>query len=219
MDYYRLTIPIPKQPWRWVRFRITTILLLIAILAMGIAWYRDHQRLTERLYEIQNPMTSWGVRQATGPPNTSGFGDKSTAWASSTQDGQQEWLQLEYEKSVVPTAILVHETYNPGAVFKVTHVPMWGQEQVLWEGKDPTPAGSAGGVSRLPVTTLTRTGRIKVYINSPAVSGWNEIDAVGIEYGTKKVIWAKRATASSSYGSDGPAVSIARGGMLSNAMP
>jgi hypothetical protein len=201
MDYYRLTIPIPKQPWRWIRFRISTILLLVAIVAMALAWHRDHQNLTAQLYQIQNPVKSWSVHQATGPPNTSGPGDISTAWASATQDGQQEWLQLEYEKSVVPTAIVIHETYNPGAVFKVTHVPRWGIERVLWEGKDPLSTGSGGLVSRLPVTARIRTSRIKVYLNSPAVPGWNEIDAVGIEYGaSKQVIWAERATASSSYG-------------------
>ena len=133
------------------------------------------------------------------PPNTSGFGDKSTAWASATQDDQQEWLQLEYEKSVVPTAILVHETYGPGAVTKVTHVPMWGKEEVLWEGKDPTPVGSAGGVSRLPVTAFARTGRIKVYINSPAVSGWNEIDAVGLRSKEDNMQWAMKVVASTTY--------------------
>jgi hypothetical protein len=200
MEYYRLTIPIPKQPWRWIRFRISTILLLVAILALILAWRRDHQQLAEQLYQIQNPVTGWSVHQVTGPPNTSGPGDISTAWASATQDDQEEWLQLEYEESVIPTAILVHETYNPGAVFKVTHVPRWGLEKVLWEGTDPTPAGAGGGVSRLPVTSGIRTSRIKVYLNSSAVPGWNEIDAVGLEYGDKEVIWAERATASSSYG-------------------
>jgi len=202
MDYYRLTIPIPKQPWRWLRFRITTILLLIAILAISIAWWQDHQRLTSELYRIQNPVRSWGVDQVTGPPNTKGPGDISTAWASATPDGQKEWLQLEYEKSVVPTAILIHETYNPGAVVKVTHVPLWSKEQLLWEGTDPTPTTAGAGVSRIPISAGIKTGRIKVYIDSPAVPGWNEIDAVGLEYGpTKKVIWARRATASTSYGS------------------
>jgi hypothetical protein len=39
------------------------------------------------------------------------------------------------------------------------------------------------------------------------VPGWNEIDAVGLEYGNnKQVIWAARATASSSYGSGGATV-------------
>jgi hypothetical protein len=210
MDYYRFTISIPKQPWRWIRFRISTILLLVTIVALVLAWRRDHLQLTEQLYQIQNPVTGWSVHQATGPPDTSGFGDISTAWASATQDDRQEWLQLEYEDSVVPTAILVHETYNPGAVFKVTHVPRWGLEKVLWEGTDPTPAGAGGGVSRLPVTSGIRTRRIKVYINSPAVPGWNEIDAVGLEYGdNQQVIWAERATASSSFGGGNatPAVS------------
>jgi hypothetical protein len=208
MEYYRLTIPIPKRPWQWIRFRITTVLLLVAILAMGIAWHRDHEQLSAQLYRSQNPETGWGVSQVIGPPNTSGFSDIRTAWASATQDNQKEWLELEYEKSVVPTAILVHETHNPGAVTKVTHVPRWGKERVLWEGADPTPAAAAGGVSRLPVSGGIRTGRIKVYIDSPAVAGWNEIDAVGIEYGEGKVMWATSARASSAYGGGSTVPSI-----------
>jgi hypothetical protein len=174
---------------------------LIAILGIVLAWYQDHQRLSAQLYRLQNPDTGWGVGQVTGPPNTRGPGDIHTAWASASQDDQQEWLLLEYDKSVVPAAILIHETYNPGAVFKVTHRPKWGRERVLWEGTDPTPPGSGAGVSRLPVAARIKTSRIKVYVNSPAVPGWNEIDAVGLEYGDdKQVIWAMHAGASSSYG-------------------
>jgi hypothetical protein len=200
MEYYRLTIPIPKQPWRWLRFRIVTILLLITIAAISLAWWRDHQQLSMQIYQLTNPSTGWDTSQVTGAPNTNGPGDITTAWASATPDGQKEWLVLEYSSSVVPTAILVHETYNPGAVVKATHVPRWGQEQVLWEGADPTPTSAGAGVSRLPVSTSVKTGRIKLYIDSPAVVGWNEIDAVGLEYGNGQVIWADAASASSSYG-------------------
>ena len=198
MEYYRLTIPIPKQPWRWLRFRIVTILLLVAIFAISLAWYRDHQRLTRELYLIQHPVGSWSVEQVTGPPNTSGTGDFSTAWASATQDDQKEWLVLEYAESVVPTAILVNETYNPGAVIKVTHYPRWGREKVLWEGSSANSTGAAGP-TRLPVNAGIKTGRIKVYIDSPAVPGWNEIDAVGLQCADGSVIWADDAEASSSY--------------------
>lgn len=201
MDYYRLTIPIPKQPWQWIRYRISTVLLLIAVLTLVLAWYRDHTRLAQQLHQLRNPNPGWGVNQVVGPPDTAGFRDMRTAWASATQDGQMEWLQLEYGEAVIPTAIIIHESYNPGAVVKVTHVPKWDAEQVLWQGTDPTPSTARGGVSRLPVTAGIKTDRIKLYIDSPAVAGWNEIDAVGIEYGdSKQVIWAKRATASSSYG-------------------
>jgi hypothetical protein len=207
MEYYRLTIPIPKQPWKWIRFRIVTILLLIAILAISLAWWRDHQKLAGELYRIQNPVTGWGVQQVTGAPNTAGPGDISTAWASASQDDQKEWLVLEYDQSVVPVAVVVHETYNPGAVVKVSHYPRWGREQVLWEGTDPTPSTATGGVSRLPVSAGVKTGRIKLYIDSPAVAGWNEIDAVGLELANGEVIWAESAEASSSYGSGNPYLS------------
>jgi hypothetical protein len=203
MEFHYLKIPIPKRPWLWFRYRISTILLLIAILSIALAWRRDHAKLAGELRKITRPAGNWTAAQATGPPNTTGPGDIPTAWTSAQSDNQEEWLLLDYEKSVVPTAIVVHETYNPGAVFKVTHVPRWGAEQILWEGADPTPVGSGAGVSRLPVAKRVRTSRIKVYINSPGVPSWNEIDAVGLEYGDPKkpqMIWASEAEASSYYG-------------------
>jgi hypothetical protein len=201
MEYYRLTIPIPKQPWLWIRFRIVTLLLLVAIAALALAWRRDHQKLSQQLYQLQNPGGSWGINQVIGAPNTTGPGDITTAWASATQDGQKEWMILEYANKVVPKAIVVHETYNPGAVVKATHYPKWGKEEILWQGADPTPTSAGAGVSRLPLKTAIKTGRIKLYIDSPAVAGWNEIDAVGLELDDGTIIWAENATASSSYGS------------------
>jgi hypothetical protein len=198
MEYYRLTIPIPKQPWKWLRFRIVTILLLVAIFAISLAWYRDHERLRRELHLIQNPAGAWSVEQVTGPPNTAGPGDISTAWASATQDGQKEWLVLEYGESVIPTAILISETYNPGAIIKVTSYPRMGREKVLWEGTSANLAGAVGPTI-LPVNAGIKTRRIKVYIDSPAVAGWNEIDAVGLQCADGRVIWADYAEASSSY--------------------
>ena len=103
----------------------------------------------------------------------------------------------------MPKAIVVHETYNSGAVVKATHYPKWGKEEILWQGADPTPTSAGAGVSRLPVSTAIKTGRIKLYVNSPAVAGWNEIDAVGLEDDKGKIIWAQAATASSAFGSGG----------------
>ena len=57
---------------------------------------------------------------------------------------------------------------------------MLGVETVLWQGADPTPVGSGGGVSKLPLSNAPATTRIKIYLDSPAVPGWNEIDAVAL---------------------------------------
>jgi hypothetical protein len=205
MDYYRLTIPIPKRPLQLLKFRISTALLLTAILAMALAWYRDHKQLTTQMRKTVTATGPFSPSEATGPPNTNGYGDQGTSWASRGADNSKEWLELEYDQSVVPDAILIYENNAPGAVTKVTHISYWGYETTLWEGKDPTAVSAPGGLSRLPVTAGIKTGHIKIYVDSRAVLGWNEIDAVGLEYGkNKQVIWATEATASSSFADPWP---------------
>lgn len=141
---------------------------------------------------------SWGEEQATGAPNTASAGDYSTAWASSSADGQREWLELTYDAQVEAVGVMVYETYNPGAVDAV--IAYAGNEPVqVWAGKDPTEPGKPMGVSVMGFTTPVSTNRVRINIDSPRVSGWNEIDAVGLIDKTGKVHWAVAATASSSY--------------------
>lgn len=207
MDYYRLTIKFPKQPWRWLRFRLLTILLLTTIVALVFAWRKDHlaqvakqDQLQQTISQMRNPGPHWDTDEVTGPPNTSQFGDRNTAWASKSQDGQQEWLILEYDRPISATSVQIHENYKPGAVSKITHVPSDGGESILWEGTDPTPQSALGGVSSIPISPQGPIQRIKVYIDSHLVPGWNEVDAVGLIDDSNNVFWAKKAWASSCYG-------------------
>ena len=62
-------------------------------------------------------------------------------------------------------------------------------------------------IPMIPPTTPTVINPIRkltIHLNSVAVPGWNEIDAVGLIATTGELQWAKRATASSAYGA--PAV-------------
>src|SRR5205085_7994565 len=70
---------------------------------------------------------NWGPEQATGEPDTMMAGDIVTAWASLTQDGEDEWLLMEYAEPVVPKAVMVYETYNPGALYRVTAFKLDGE--------------------------------------------------------------------------------------------
>lgn len=143
---------------------------------------------------------AWGPEQVTGPPDTPGAGDIQTAWASATEDGQDEWLELEYAEVIEPAVIIVHETYNPGALYRVTAFTAGGMQGELWTGKDPTPVGADRGVSQIKVEPILKTNRIRIYLKSKDVPGWNEIDAVGIKDTAGKTHWAVKATASSTYG-------------------
>ena len=151
------------------------------------------------LSSVQRPKRAWGPEQATGEPDTNMAGDIQTAWASQSQDDQDEWLMMEYAEAVIPTAVLVHETYNPGALVRVTAFKLDGTEVELWKGQDPTGTDAEMGVSEIPVKVDFKTNRIRIHIASKDVPGWNEIDAVGIRDKDKKIHWAVSADASTTY--------------------
>jgi hypothetical protein len=190
----------PRWNFRWCRFSLQSVLLLMLSISLALAWWRDHCRLTQEIYNLQHPTRGWDTDQVLGPPNTQGAGDISTAWASQSQDGQEEWLLLEYDDTVRPTAVVIHETYNPGAVTKVSAFTPLGEEVVIWSGTDPTSPTVPRGVSTLRVKPNFRTWRIKVYIDSVNFPGWNEIDAVGLRDKSGTTQWAVRAYSSTSYG-------------------
>jgi beta-lactamase regulating signal transducer with metallopeptidase domain len=146
------------------------------------------------------PKRPWGPEQVTGPPDTwPQAGDIGTAWASLTEDGQDEWLLLEYAEPIMPNAVLIYETFNPGAVRRVTVFNLNGEEVEVWKGKDPTPIGKPNGLSVIPFRIKFKTNRIKIYIASKEVTGWNEIDAVGLRDVLGRTHWAAAAEASSTY--------------------
>lgn len=141
----------------------------------------------------------WGAEQVLGGPDTAGAGDIVTAWASASQDNEIEWLALSYHDAVRPARVEVHETHNPGALFRVSVFRDDGSELTVWEGQDPTPIGAGRGVSKIPVDIDFDVSRIKIYLDSPAVKGWNEIDAVGLVDTDGNTQWAHGVEASSDY--------------------
>jgi hypothetical protein len=199
MEYYRLTIPIPKKPWLFVRFRIASILFLATILAILLAWKRDHDRMAAEIAKLRYPYPRYEAIEATGAPNVTTPGDSSSAWCPATMNSGSEWLQLDYDAPVVPTAVIVHENYGSGMIVRITHVPILGAETTLWEGGYTAAAGPAGAIATLPVTNGISTGRIKIYLDTSKATGWEEIDAVGLVDAKGKTHWAKGAKASSTW--------------------
>jgi len=137
--------------------------------------------------------------QATGPPNVARAADDPASWTTRNPDGGLEWLKLEYEKAVPVAEVRIRESYNPGAISKVTARDENGETVVLWEGTDPTTKAPDDFVVTAEQNVTSRS--IILYVDTKRKSGWNEIDAVELvgRDGTRQ--WANSATASSSYGS------------------
>ncbi len=202
--FLSMRLRLPSLPRR---FSFATLLLLIAMAAVLLAWRRDHMELRTEIAQLRGEQlrrdkanASWGVEQLIGEPDTGSYSDNTTAWASQTMDGQAEWIIVDFAEAVTPASIEVYETFNPGALTKVSIFDPLGREVVVWKGKDPTQPPAPGGVSKLPVSTIWQTRQVKIYLDSPATPGWNEIDTVGLVDTNGKTHWPINATASSAYG-------------------
>jgi hypothetical protein len=200
MDYYRLTIPIPKQPWQWLRFRISTILLLVAILAIFLAWRRDHQQLTAEIYRLQYPYPHYQASQAVGEPDANTTSDSPRAWCPAQANSGSEWLVLDFDEKVPVSQIVVHENLATGAIVRITDYPVLGPETTLWQGTDSPQMSVTSAVSTMPVAGAAKTNRIKVYLDTSQITGWAEIDAVGLVDENGRTTWASGAKASSTWG-------------------
>ena len=148
------------------------------------------------------PRRSWGPEQATGPPDTAAAGDYTTAWASRHPDGaSEEWLSVTYDPPVEPVAVLIYESFNPGAVSTVHLYD--DQKRLLKTLEQPAnPVSESKRNLVLPVGAQLdgRVSRIDIIVRSQVVPGWNEIDAVGLIDVQGQTHWAKGATASSTFG-------------------
>jgi len=154
-------------------------------------------------FSSQYSSPGWAAAQALGYPDTyPRYGDFGTTWASATPDGQREFLELSFDDPSPANYIAVLETLDPGAIDSVyTWNPIANHYDLVWSAAAVAQSLQARLWAVTFPTTAYAVSRVRLAINSPAVSGWNEIDAVGIgANGSIPVQWASGAVASSQYG-------------------
>jgi len=122
----------------------------------------------------------WGVLQMTGKPNVQTYGDNSYAWASKDPDKGIEWVELTFAKPVHAKELRIRQTYNPGAIIKVTLYDEKGNREIVWENVDKTvyKENSIQYFTAKFDKTDYKTKKVRITMASNVVSGWNEIDAV-----------------------------------------
>lgn len=139
--------------------------------------YRKRQWAVEAMASTEYGNPRWAASQATGEPDTPSAGDCPTAWASRDPDGPSEWIELRFATDVEPEIIRIHETYNPGAIVKVEARDGERAWKTLWEG--PAAPADAPRWLEIPVNSAGfTTQRVRLTLDTGAVPGWNEIDAV-----------------------------------------
>jgi hypothetical protein len=152
------------------------------------------QQLNAALAAMKGP--DWGDVQMTGPADTPNAGDNRTAWASVKAEEGAVTIELDFPHPVVPERVRVHETYNPGAIVKLEAL-VHGRFEPLWTGEPGTVPGARWFEPRIAeIGVETRT--IRLTLDTDAVKGWNEIDAIELVGGGRSQ-WAEAARSSSCY--------------------
>ncbi len=126
----------------------------------------------------------WSAGQATGQPNTMTCGDQPSAWAS-LHSGGNDWLSLTYDKAVIPTRIVIFETYHPGAVSQVEVLDESGKAVTVYQA-DPAIVNQCPNEMVIVLKDVKVPIRqVKLTIDQSNHNGWDEIDAVAL-FGTVK---------------------------------
>jgi hypothetical protein len=110
------------------------------------------------------------------------YGDLEFSWAPLTQDNQREFIVLGFETPQTIHTIEIYETYNPGAIDTVfVRNEGTGEWRKVYSkpARTDLPLESRVFAIYFQETTFL-VDAIRLALNSPAVPGWNEIDAVAI---------------------------------------
>jgi hypothetical protein len=124
---------------------------------------------------------SWSARQALGPPDAlPGGEDSASAWASLDADSEAaEFLEVGFSGGHRMSGVDILESFNPGAVSRVELLLAGGQRMLVHQAA-AAPQQQAQLRRRIDFAcTEQAVIGVRVTLDSDAVPGWNEIDAIG----------------------------------------
>ncbi|MHC5115218.1 MAG: M12 family metallo-peptidase, partial [Planctomycetota bacterium] len=122
----------------------------------------------------------FSAAQALGAPDVFTYGNDPLAWASANQNGSLEHITLGFGSLVYATGVTVRETLGNGFVTRVDVLDLDDQYQTVWTGGDPSAQGAPADFLIQWAQTSYLVKGVRIYVDTGATTGWEEIDAVQI---------------------------------------
>lgn len=119
--------------------------------------------------------------QALGyPSKLPQLGESPTAWAPQlAENPAEDWIQVGFSAPTPARQVIVAENVNPGAVVRIVVTDETGTDHTVYTNPKPQPSTEPLLLVPLPGNGLT-VAKVKVSINSGAIRGINQIDAIGL---------------------------------------
>ncbi|KAA0989357.1 OmpA family protein [Dyadobacter aurulentus] len=171
--------------------RILTFSLLIILSTAGFAqevlWASKVLGYSSE-YRPESFGHAFRARQILGEPNKLPvFGNSRCAWSPADADGRnEEWIKVGFSKTIQARQIAIAENFNPGAIVRVYAYDPSGKEFLIAE----TPAAQqtvTGRMLRVFPKQEMLINAVKLVLQPGKVSGFNQIDAVGISESTTPI--------------------------------
>ena len=125
--------------------------------------------------------------QVLGKPNKlPATGSATTAWSPLTDDGGTEYIHVAFTKAQKAQQIAVAENFNPGSITKIEAYDSTGTAYLMYENSAPEAILTTQGrmfYHFFPMTNYA-VKSVKITLNTLAVPGSNQLDAIGISAST-----------------------------------
>src|SRR5688572_3540191 len=176
------------------------ILLLVAHVASAqkYVWASKVQKASSQRASGKDPFSP---EQVIGEPNALPLGEpNSQAWSPKKDDEKEEFIEVRFSKSLLARQVAIVENVNPGTITAIDLVDTNGKRHQVYKNDNPGPLSVKSRVFSVSFPAAKyRTIGVVVTMNTAAVGGVNQIDAIGIadteESFVKKELKAKQELA------------------------
>lgn len=155
--------------------------LYIAIAGSTVA--QDVQWASQVIeYSSQYGDKAFSAKQVLGKPNSLTYGKSMVSWAQSSEEAGKEFIKVGFAVPINVQQVAVMENLNPGAISNIVLYDEKGKDYEVYKNQKPVTTGIPE--ARMFRITIPRTSyrvtAVKVVLQSDAVKGMNQIDAIGI---------------------------------------
>ncbi|TGE26516.1 OmpA family protein [Hymenobacter metallicola] len=161
------------------------VLSLGLIVGMG-SWAQAQRAIwAAKVVEVSSQKAegkeAFSPEKVLGEPNAQPLGQiNNDAWIPK-KEGPNEFIEVRYGKSIIAKQVTVVENFNPGSITKIELVDTRGTKHQVYENKSPGPIPELFRSLSITFPAGTyRTIGVVVSMNTKAVEGVNQIDAIGI---------------------------------------
>lgn len=175
-----------------MKYLWTTLILVITIISPNL--FAQETLWASRIIgfssQKENEKPFFTAQQALGPPNAmDGYNESLFSWASKKPDSHnKEYIHVGFDQPIHVQQIAIAESINPGAIHQIILYDMKGKKHVVFEKNSFRQIYMYSRLfsRRIPKTPY-KVKSLKLVLNTKYIKGHNQIDAIGISNGRKRI--------------------------------